>query len=91
MGHRGKYIFRELCFNPILHTAWLDYHALTLKEILQNIILVKNPVFLHAFLKISCESRKISAKKIQRLSKLKAINVFKKVNLNIWQTCHDLF
>jgi hypothetical protein len=31
--------------NPILHTAWLNNHALTLKEILQNIILVKNPVF----------------------------------------------
>jgi hypothetical protein len=27
---------------PILHTAWLNNHALILKEILQNIILVRN-------------------------------------------------
>ncbi len=32
-------------FNPILHTAWLDNHALTLKSNLQNIIFMKNPDF----------------------------------------------
>jgi hypothetical protein len=34
-------------FNPILHTVWLDNHALTLKVILENIISVGNPVFAH--------------------------------------------
>jgi hypothetical protein len=27
-----KNIERQNCFNPILHTAWLDYHAVTLKS-----------------------------------------------------------
>jgi hypothetical protein len=32
-------------FNPILHTAWLESHALTLKNNTANYYLVKNPVF----------------------------------------------
>ncbi len=40
-----KHIFYHIIFNPVLHTTWLDHHALTFKVILQNIILVKNPVF----------------------------------------------
>jgi hypothetical protein len=37
----------KVLVNPILHTAWLDNHALTLKStvILQNIIFMKNPHF----------------------------------------------
>ncbi len=45
--------------NPILHTACLNNHALTLKRNIADVILVKNLFFTHTFLKISCESRKI--------------------------------
>jgi hypothetical protein len=38
-------VFPPTHFNPILHATWLDNHALTLKRILQNISLEKNPVF----------------------------------------------
>jgi hypothetical protein len=56
----GHYEVNAL-FNPILHTAWLDNHALTLKVILQNFILVKNPVFFNTFLKIVKNQRKFKS------------------------------
>jgi hypothetical protein len=46
--------------------------------------------FLHTFLKICCESRKIEVK-VKDLFNFNAISVLKKVNLNVWQTCHVLF
>jgi hypothetical protein len=44
--------------NPILHTAWLDNHALTLKSSSAKYFYEKSR-FLHTFLKFCCESRKI--------------------------------
>ncbi len=38
-------LLQVMDINPILHTVWLDNHALTLKVILQNIIFMKNPDF----------------------------------------------
>jgi hypothetical protein len=46
-------------FNPILHTAWLNNHALTLKRNTEKYYFGEKSSFLHTFLKICCESRKI--------------------------------
>jgi hypothetical protein len=48
--------------NPILHTAWLDNHALTLRRNTAKFYFGEKSSFLHTFLKICCESRKIEAK-----------------------------
>ncbi len=45
--------------NPILHTAWLDNHALTLKSNNAKYYFHEKSRFLHTFLKFCCESRKI--------------------------------
>jgi hypothetical protein len=45
--------------NPILHTAWLDNHALTLKRNTAVYYFGEKSNFLHTFLKICCESGKI--------------------------------
>jgi hypothetical protein len=45
--------------NPILHTAWLDNHALTLKSNSAKYYFHEKSSFLHTFLKYCCESRKI--------------------------------
>jgi hypothetical protein len=44
--------------NPILHTTWLNNHALTLKRNTAKYYFGEKYSFLHTFLKISCESRK---------------------------------
>jgi hypothetical protein len=66
-----KYYFAVLCFkvsawlsnhavfNPILHTAWLANHALTLKSNSAKYYFHEKFRFLHTFLKLCCESRKI--------------------------------
>jgi hypothetical protein len=46
-------------FNPILHTAWLDNHALTLKSNSAKYYFHEKSRSLHTFLKFCCESRKI--------------------------------
>jgi hypothetical protein len=45
--------------NPILHTAWLNNHALTLKSNTAKYYFCEKSSFLHTFLKFCCESRKI--------------------------------
>jgi hypothetical protein len=48
------YLFIRRCefyLNPILHTAWLDNHALTLKSNIANYFLGKKSSFLHTFIK----------------------------------------
>ncbi len=45
-------------FNPILHTAWLNNHALTLKRNTAKYYFGEKSSFLHTFLNICCESRK---------------------------------
>jgi hypothetical protein len=45
--------------NPILHTKWLENHALTLKRNTPRYYLAEKSSFLHTFLKLCCESRKI--------------------------------
>jgi hypothetical protein len=54
LGHDIKIVF-----NPILHTAWLDNHALTLKRISAKYYFHGKSRFLHTFLNFCCESRKI--------------------------------
>jgi hypothetical protein len=44
---------------PILHTVWLNNHALTLKRNTAKYYFGEKSSFLHTFLKICCESRKI--------------------------------
>jgi hypothetical protein len=44
-----------LCVNPILHTAWLANHALTLKSISAKYYCYEKSRFLHTFLKLCCE------------------------------------
>jgi hypothetical protein len=45
--------------NPILHTAWLESHALTLKNNTAKYYFGEKSSFLHTFLKFSLESRTI--------------------------------
>jgi hypothetical protein len=45
--------------HPILHTAWLDNHALTLKSNTAKYYFGEKSSFLHTFLIFRCESRKI--------------------------------
>jgi hypothetical protein len=53
----------EKRLNPILHTAWLfNNHALTLESNTVKYYFGEKSSFLHTFLKICCESRKIYAK-----------------------------
>jgi hypothetical protein len=49
----------DINVSPILHTAWLDNHALTLKRNSAKYYFHKKSKFLHTFLKFCCESRKI--------------------------------
>ncbi len=53
----------EVNFNPILHNAWLNNHALTLKRITAKYYFGEKSIFLHTFLKICWESRKIYVKR----------------------------
>ena len=46
-------------FLTILHIAWLNNHALTLKRNTTKYYFGEKSSFLHTFLKICCESRKI--------------------------------
>ena len=59
------------------------------KEILQNIILVKNSFF--AYLHKTLLWIKENLSEVQKHFTFSAISVLKKVNLNVWQTCHNLF
>jgi hypothetical protein len=52
-------VLQPSCFNPILHTAWLHNHALTLKRNTAKYYFGQKSSFLHTFLKMCCESRKI--------------------------------
>jgi hypothetical protein len=45
--------------NPILHTAWLNNHALTLKSNTAKYYFGEKSSILHTFLKFCSESRKI--------------------------------
>jgi hypothetical protein len=54
-----KFLENVLQLNLILHTAWLDNHALTLKSDSAKYYLHEKSRFLHTFLKFCCESRKI--------------------------------
>ncbi len=47
----GHYEVNAL-FNPILHTAWLDNHALTLKSNAAKYRIGEKSSFLHTFLKV---------------------------------------
>jgi hypothetical protein len=51
--------FRCKFINPILHIAWLNNHALTLKRNTAKYYFGEKSSLLHTFLKICCESRKI--------------------------------
>jgi hypothetical protein len=48
--------------NTILHTAWLNNLALTLKNNTAKYCFGEKSSFLHTFLKFSCDSRKIEVK-----------------------------
>jgi hypothetical protein len=56
---RCKNSLKWISFNPILHTAWLDNHALTLKRNSAKYYFHEKSRFLHTFLKFCCKSRKI--------------------------------
>jgi len=76
-------------FNPILHTEWLDNHALTLKSNSAKYYFHEKSRFLYTFLKFCCESRKF--KLSSKTFYFECYKCFKKVNLNVWQICHNLF
>ena len=60
----GEDVLRTGCsnINPILHTAWLESHALTLKINTAKYYFCEKSSFLHTFLKFCPESRKIYIK-----------------------------
>ncbi len=70
--HRNTWYFKQVMaglpyikiyfFNPILHTVWLDNHALTLKSNSAKYYFHEKSRFLHTFLKFCCESRKNKVK-----------------------------
>ncbi len=63
----------RLPLNPILHTAWLENHALTLKSNTAKCYFCEKSSCLHTFLKFCSELRKISVKfKTILISMLKA-------------------
>jgi hypothetical protein len=74
---KGKNIVIFHFFNPILHTAWLDSHALTLKRNTAKYYFCEKFSFLPTFLNVCCESSEY----------LLSMHVLNKVK----QTCHDLF
>ncbi len=51
--------FNVKSFNPNLHTAWLESHALTFKNNTAKYYFGEKSSFLHTFLKFPSESRTI--------------------------------
>ncbi len=66
-------------FNPILHTAWLNNHALTLKRNTAKYYLVKNPVFANLPKILLLIKKNLS--QTQRLFLFQCYKCFKNVNL----------
>jgi hypothetical protein len=64
------------CFNTILHTAWLNNHALTLKRNTEKYYFGEKFNFLHTFLNIVLNQGYLS--QTHRLFNLNAISVLKK-------------
>jgi hypothetical protein len=60
--------------SPILHTAWLNSHALTMKRNTAKYDFVEKSSFLHTFLKNFCELRE-NLSQTQMLINFIAINV----------------
>jgi len=60
-------LFFKLKFNPILHTWWLDNHALTLINFTAKYYFGEKSKFLHTFRTLCPESRKIKSKLIKFL------------------------
>jgi hypothetical protein len=54
-----KWCKKFLIVNAILHTAWLNNHAQTLKRNTAKYYFGEKSSFLHTFLKSCCASRKI--------------------------------
>ncbi len=80
---------RNVPYNLNLHTAWLENHALTLKNKTAKYYFGEESCILQSCLTFYAEPRKILVK--FKIFFLLSVIVFKKVNLNVWQTCHDLF
>ncbi len=60
LGRGAGYRWGERDINPILYTAWLDNHALTLESNTAKFNFgEKSSSLLHTFLKFCCEPRKI--------------------------------
>ncbi len=81
--------FLQLYYIPILHTAWLESHALTLKNNTAKYYFDEKSSFLQTFLKFSPESRTVQVIFKNILQSI--LCVLKKVNLYVWQTSHHLF
>jgi hypothetical protein len=67
-------------FNSILHTAWLNDHALTLKRNTAKYYSDEKSSFLHTFQKICCES-----KKTPKHSNLNAMLLYGKVAMTCFK------
>jgi hypothetical protein len=59
LQEQGMALFLFLVINPILHTAWLESHALTLKNNTAKYYFGQKSSFLYTNLKFSLESRTI--------------------------------
>jgi hypothetical protein len=79
---------KKCVINPILHTAWLESHALTLKNNTSKYYFGEKTSILHTFIKFSPEEQ---FKSISKTFYFQCYKCFKKVNLYVWQTSHHLF
>jgi hypothetical protein len=86
-GNTDKEGRLTISINPILHTAWSESHALTLKNNTSKYYFGGKSSFLHTFLKFYPEFRTIQV----NFKNILLSSVLKKVNLNVWQTSHHLF
>jgi hypothetical protein len=55
----AEFLKKFIMLNPVLYTAWLNNYALTLKRNTVKYYFGEKSSFLHTFLKVCCESRKI--------------------------------
>jgi hypothetical protein len=74
----------NLFFNPILHTAWLNNHALTLKRNTAKYYFGEKSSCLHTFLKICCESRKLAMSRLKYQVYLYGSEAITYLNAFLW-------
>jgi hypothetical protein len=83
-------MFFKKNINPILHSAWLESHELTLKNNTAKYCCgEKSSCFAYLPKIFSCFQD--NSRQVLKHFAFSALRVLKKVKLNVWQTSHRLF